>query len=393
MAYVETTIPGVGNAAAHGRNGHKNLFWRIRQIATGRAWLAQSAYSGTGNGVIVETDSAVAAPTETWTLTCTDATTPGAEVWSVSGSVSGAQANATTGVAYDNGIIKFQITAGGTNFAVSDQFTLAATASPLPSAQRWTLNAEDYSTADWTMLLQGPNISGFSDVFCGFKTRQDVPSDYYNIVLQGAIGYVASNPWASQPNPKLSTVPLWQFDIPCGISVTDLKIAFWVNVEGNTDAGYTGLYLPNMTPNEYDFPMLVSGSIDGESTTRYSDTSRVLGMLSNGGRQRIYFIDGTWKTVEPWPWFADNTSSDLTLGNNTTEPTQDATPADQRQLLPIHLMDAGNGLYGTLQDVFFISGFALAVGDVIDDGGGNTFKVVRNIHRTGVRDYIAFRRA
>jgi hypothetical protein len=24
---------------------------------------------------------------------------------------------------------------------------------------------------------------------------------------------------------------------------------------------------------------------------------------------------------------------------------------------------------------------------------GNTFKVVRNIHRTGVRDYIAFRRA
>jgi len=388
MAYVETTIPGVGTVAAHGREGHKNMFWRIRQIATGRAWVAQTAYAGTGNGVITGTDSAVAAPTETWTIACTSAAVPGAEVWSVTGTVSGAQAAATTGVAYDNGIIKFTINAGATNFAVSDQFTLGATASPLPTAQRWAINQESYATDDWEISLQGPNISGFDDVFVGFSTRQSVPSDYWNLILRGAIGYVSSSPWLSQPNPQFWTTPMWQFDIPCGISVTDIKIAFWVNVEGNTDVAYTGLFLPSMTPNEYSFPMLVAASVAGVSALRYSDTTRQIGVKANN---RIYFIDGTWKAPEPWPWYADNTPPNL--GETATEPTKDSALADQRQCLPIHLMDASNGLYGTVQDLFFISGFALAVGDVIDDGAGNTYKVVRNIHRTGFFDYLAFRRA
>lgn len=388
MAYVETTIPGVGTVAAHGREGHKNFFWRIRQIATGRAWVVQTAYTGTGNGVITGTDSAVGAVTQTWTLTCTNATTPGAEVWSVSGSVSGAQAAATTGVAYDNGIVKFRINAGATNFAVSDQFTLSATASPLPSAQRWTINQESYATADWEISLQGPNISGFDDVFVGFSTRQSVSSDYYNLVLRGAIGYVSSSAWTAQPNSLFMTNPMWQFDIDCGISITDIKIAFWVNVEGNTDVGYTGLYLPSMTPNEYSFPMLVSGSVGGISALRYSDTTRVFGIKSNAW---IYFIDGTWKNTQPWPWFA--VGSTPNLGETATEPTKDSALADQRQCLPIHLMDASNGLYGTVQDIFWISGFALAANDLIDDGAGNTYRVVRNIYRTGFFDYLAFRRA
>ncbi|MGD9671804.1 MAG: hypothetical protein AB7U75_22615 [Hyphomicrobiaceae bacterium] len=388
MAYIETTIPGVGNVAAHGREGHKNFFWRIRQLATGRAWVVQTAYAGTGNGVITATDSAVGAATQTWTLTCTNATTPGAEVWSVSGSVSGAQAAATTGVAYDNGIVQFTINAGATNFAVSDQFTLSATASPLPTAQRWTINQESYATADWEISLQGPNISGFDDVFVGFSTRQSVPSDYYNLVLRGAIGYVSSSGWTAQPNSLFMTNPMRQFDIDCGISITDIKIAFWVEIEGNTDVGYTGLYLPSMTPNEYSFPMLVSASVGGISALRYSDTSRQMGIKANNW---IYFIDGTWKTPEPWPWFADFTSPNL--GATATEPTKDSALVDQRQCLPIHLMDASNGLYGTVQDIFWISGFALAVNDLIDDGAGNTYRVVRNIHRTGFFDYLAFRRA
>ena len=393
MAYIETTIPGVGNVAAHGREGHKNFFWRIRQLATGRAWVVQTAYAGTGNGVITATDSAVAAPTETWTLVCTSAAVPGSEVWSVTGSVSGAQAAATTGVAYNNGIVQFLINDGATNFIVGDQFTLAATASPLPTAQRWTINQESYATADWELSMQGPNISGFDDVFVGFSTRQSQPSDYYNLVIRGAIGYVSSSAWTAQPNPAYFTVPMWQFDIPCGISITDIKIAFWVDIEGNTDAGYTGLYLPSMTPNEYSFPMLVSGSVAGISALRYSDTTRQIAIQENC---YIYFIDGTWRYAEPWPWYADNPSAlgiGLEIGTSAVEPTADASAVVQRQCLPVHLMDASNGLYGTVQDIFFISGFSLAVLDVIDDGLGNTYKVVRNIHRTGFHDYMAFRRA
>lgn len=54
------------------------------------------------------------APEETWTLTCT---APGATAtFSVVGSVSGAQANATVGTPYDNGIIAFTLNDGSTDF-------------------------------------------------------------------------------------------------------------------------------------------------------------------------------------------------------------------------------------------------------------------------------------
>ncbi len=62
--------------------------------------------------------------TETWTIECTNADNAGAEVWSVTGSVSGSQPDATTGQDYDNGIIKFIIEAGDTAFAVGDKFTI-----------------------------------------------------------------------------------------------------------------------------------------------------------------------------------------------------------------------------------------------------------------------------
>lgn len=57
------------------------------------------------------------APEETWTLTCTNHASPGAEIFSVVGSVSGTMASATVGVAYDNGVIAFTLNAGGTNFS------------------------------------------------------------------------------------------------------------------------------------------------------------------------------------------------------------------------------------------------------------------------------------
>ncbi|MHC4798425.1 MAG: PKD domain-containing protein, partial [Planctomycetota bacterium] len=64
-------------------------------------------------GVTVDTDIS---KFEVWTVTCIDSTTPDAEQWQVTGSVSGIQADATTGVEYssDNGEISFVINWLGT---------------------------------------------------------------------------------------------------------------------------------------------------------------------------------------------------------------------------------------------------------------------------------------
>jgi hypothetical protein len=85
--------------------------------------VADRAYSGTGNGtlssVVCNQYPATLVGSEKWTLTATSATN-----FTVAGSLSGAKAAATAGVAYDNGSIAFTITAGGTPFVAGDKFTV-----------------------------------------------------------------------------------------------------------------------------------------------------------------------------------------------------------------------------------------------------------------------------
>ena len=89
-----------------------------------------AAGTNTGDGTMSAITCSLTTVTEDWTVTCTDDTIEGAEEWSVTGTVSGAQAAvATTGVEYisDSGEVVFTITAGGVAFAAADAFTFTTT--------------------------------------------------------------------------------------------------------------------------------------------------------------------------------------------------------------------------------------------------------------------------
>ena len=95
--------------------------------------------------------------TETWTVECIDDSTEGSEVWSVSGSVSGDQANATTGIDYDNGIIKFIITAGDTAFKNGDKFTIDVVSHTAWKIYEVSDNPDDNEVGDaWLYKLAKP---------------------------------------------------------------------------------------------------------------------------------------------------------------------------------------------------------------------------------------------
>jgi|GEM_PF-869248 len=96
-----------------------DLMNNLRLFCSG---MMTRTYAGTGNGILKGVGLSTTPVREVWTITCTNITLPA--LFSVVGSVSGAQANATVGTAYDNGKIKFTIQAGGTNFALNDAFTL-----------------------------------------------------------------------------------------------------------------------------------------------------------------------------------------------------------------------------------------------------------------------------
>lgn len=114
----------------------EDLLTRILRFVTGSPTISTPSYSGVGNGTLRTLEGKPGAPTETWTLTCTAAVVNGG-TFSVTGSVSGAQAAATVGVAYSNSRLKFRIADGSVDFQVGDQFTFTTTAGVMPSLQRW----------------------------------------------------------------------------------------------------------------------------------------------------------------------------------------------------------------------------------------------------------------
>lgn len=117
---VETDLRAIGSAEK------TTIAAAVKQAVVDRLDFtvgSVTAGSNTGNGTVsTPTVTAIRAALETWTLTAISAT-----VFRVSGSVSGPQANASTGVAYNNGIVAFTITAGGTPFVANDSFTFAIT--------------------------------------------------------------------------------------------------------------------------------------------------------------------------------------------------------------------------------------------------------------------------
>jgi len=354
-----------------------------------------SSFAGTGNGTIDGIDLAPAAVTETWTIECTDATTAGAEVWSVTGSVSGAQASATTGVAYSNAFITaFTITAGGTNFAVSDQFTFNAHISALSNVnQAWVeeryvddvLDGEGLQ--DLELILRGPGLSGTEQIWASFTTNQSANSDYYNFSIGSMVGYVDQNTLATQPGYSGQRwLPCWNLSLKYWLTVNGQRISLAMKVETNYIFGYAGKYFPYASPSQFPYPLCVSAT-SASSTTRYSG-SYTIDLFTASLKARNF--SGVWGAKQCWPY--DEVISDdaygIASGIRAENPTRDVN--GEYPLLAYALYDDTSGMFGDLDGVFFVSGFNSAVENTITAGGVAYVKIA-NKQSTDITGYFGLR--
>ncbi len=110
----------------------------------GHAW--GKTYTGTGNGTLTQYQGKAGSVAETFTLTAQNATT-----FSVTGSVSGALANATVGTPYTSPKIDFLISAGSTAFVAGDQFKISTSPAWTRLRYHGCIDGQDRSgVGSWT---------------------------------------------------------------------------------------------------------------------------------------------------------------------------------------------------------------------------------------------------
>lgn len=246
------------------------------------------------------------------------------------------------------------------------------------SSNGWQVLRYDTSIANRELILKGTGYSGTEEIYVIFHTYQNANSDYYNLAVGTALGYVPSNPITTQPNVIFSGIPAHNRRIDYWLTLNPQRIAGVLKVGTPVyESFYAGKFLPYARPSQYNLPMICAGMLNGTPATRFSDTNHSIPYKGNRSNLKMWFNDGSWHTPEAYPF-----------NNNNVLNCRDTN--GQYCLTPLILNDSNN-IYGYLEGIAHISGFDNVVENTITDGDGTTWLVVQDVSRTAYNDYYAMR--
>lgn len=359
---------------------YKDCLDQVRQF-TQKAFAAGAITPGggnTGDGVIYGASASHNSVSETWTITATSATN-----FTVSGSVSGAQVDATVGTPYSIDEVSFIINDGDAAFVATDSFTFPVAGSTAEWVQdRWDT---DYDGSGGYELIQHGIGGGSDEVYVGYNTKTDA-STYWNWLITGLTGYVPANDMINQPG----YFPYYDclnnsssFPFTCIFTSRHIKVMPIIGaVYGGT---YAGWILPHATPSQWDYPMFCGGSSD--------DVGQLLGGTED--EHTLYWNafsdEKSGAVLDISVWNEINTFNPRHYGDFANfRPTQD----DLMLLYPaVPIHEASNNVYGALEGVYYPTPFIpstglLTEGDVISTADA-TALCFRDITRAGAGNIIA----
>lgn len=370
-------------------------------------------YSGAG-GYFDHYFAKTAAPTETWTVQCD---TAGSDLvpatFTVTGSVSGVQANATAGTAYSNAFIEFEIFIDyddhfiqGTLFyfdvenvgaGVQPKITNLLMSNPRGTNNGMNVDAASNATYPNELFLKGPGLAGADDIHVNLITYYDDAADYYNLGFCGTLGFETDDTWAEQPVKSTDvSCAAWQFQIPYWFRADGRHFILSFKISTNYMSTYCGWFLPYATPGEYPYPMYICSALNGFSGTRWSSESQNHRSFFDPYAGYVYKIDGTWRIIQN-KYASGN--SEVSPGTSNLWPyTQNLvsgirqSPGDTYPMLPmvLHTDQDGGNVYGELPDCFWVPGFANASENVVVVGGFDHM-VIQDVYRTSNQDYYALK--
>lgn len=254
------------------------------------------------------------------------------------------------------------------------------------AANGWQVLRYDTTLENRELILKGVGYSGTEEIFVGFRTYHNVDADYYNLVAGGFTGYVPGNDFDHQPGAALSGVPSHNQRVDYWLTLTPQRIALMMKVGTPVyESAYVGKCLPYARPSQYPYPLVCGGMLTGAAATRFSETVHAGYFKGNRANMKLRTNDG-WMQPHCYPW-----GNDLIAGNAiSSTKTNLRDTGGIYHLLPIELHDNSANIWGTLEGVFYITGFDNAVENTLIING-ETFVVVQDVWRTGHTDYYALR--
>lgn len=407
---------------------HIDLANQLRLFLTGGSGIVNVQYTGTGNGELTAYSLGASAVDETWTLTCTAAALDGG-TFSVVGSVTGALADATVGVAYSTAQVNFTITDGTTDWAVGDTITFRSYFSGISSP--WTQlgwTPGDVVNGGMELSVRGPGAAVDKRVFINLRSQHDAASSAYTWDIRGATDYLAGSAFGGHPGESIDDVHLilWNQAINWWFYANDRRFIVVAKVNTVYTSAYAGFLLPWATPEQYPFPLYIGASravLDNYTST----LSGFRHMADPGyGSATVRSWDGTWKTVANhhntnstdyptcgdasahndafvWPYLAarygdgnGTTSKYTTVWNYAGAATSDGgvidslvpTSQGERMMLPCTVLggQAPIGI-GALDGVYFPAGSGLSP-EQTATYSGRTFRAFPNVSRLSPNDWF-----
>jgi len=250
--------------------GHKDLLVAVKGFlcSAKKAWNI-TAGANTGDGYVSAERAGAAPVDETWTLTATSATN-----FTVSGSVSGAQAAATVGTPYDNGIVAFTIIAGDIAFVATDSFTFVVV-DGLGATEAYTTMRYDTDydgSGGYELILMGPGTAGTDEIYTAIQTVEDGANDWYNWRIAGMTSYTATDlefiPGLTQG--RMARLLLWQNKIQYWCVANGRRFIVVAKVSSVYEASYLGFALPYGLPTQFPYPLIVGGAASPTTTASHN---------------------------------------------------------------------------------------------------------------------------
>lgn len=408
---------------------HQDLLNRLRKFLLGLDEVHSSVYTGTGNGTMSAPTLGASAVTETWTVQCVTAAANGG-TFSVTGSKSGAQANASVGVEYVSAFLNFTISDGTTDFIVGDKWVIEVVASDIPTAWtqlEWTPGGS--LTALSTLKVRGPGAGAGKEVFVNIRTYTDATNSQYSWEIRQACAYSASAPWGGQlsESPANAYLNLWENSISYWFYANDRRVIVVAKTGTNYTSAHAGFFLPWGTPAQHPFPIYVAGDYNVPVAYSFNNASRrhcfdpgnsnndatangwarssagVWYPTSNhwnsslnnnvsgrekGSRGHIwpyasgYGSGNAVGQYQTLPWNGGSGTNDASWGGEYFAPTQQG----ERCLIPLMIVGGDEGPMGAIDGAYAVGGSGLAPEMLITIGARN-FRCFQNIQRNSPDDF------